>query len=527
MSAVDPCETAPPTVYTLFAAQARLRPGALAIEYAGREWRYGALAGLVDRIAGGLRALGAATGDRIAVLSENRVEYTLLQLACARIGAIVACLNWRLAPEELAHCVQLAQPRLLFASERYADLAGSLAGSLAAGVGAPSAAPLADPLQIADVLGLLAQRAPDTQPPCADPEQGLLLLNTSGTTGLPKAALISHRAEIARMRVLRMDLDVGPEDAYLAWSPMFHMGGTEHTLASLMIGAPVLITDGLDLDAIVDLVGRRRLGWLLLVPATIEPILERLQRTGTRALGVKVVGCMADLVPAELIARITRALAAPFLNSFGATETGLPPLTGHLIPVGEVPRELAKRPSSLCELRLVDADGRDVPDGETGEAIVRGPTLFSGYWNAPEANARDIRDGWFHMGDLFRRTPAGYEFVGRSKYLIKSGGENIYPAEIERVLLDDPRIADAVVVRRPDPTWGEIPVAFVARNDDTLDEAEVEAICRRRLAGYKRPREVHFVAMAELPRSATGKILREELERRLAGLPPHAGARDE
>jgi fatty-acyl-CoA synthase len=239
--------------------------------------------------------------------------------------------------------------------------------------------------------------------------------------------------------------------------------------------------------------------------------------------GVKVVGCMADLVPPELIARITRRLGAPFLNSFGSTETGLPPATGHLIPVGDVPHDLAKRLSSLCEFRLVDAEGRDVPDGETGEGVVRGPTLFSGYWNAPEANARDFRGGWFHMGDLFRRTASGgYEFVGRSKYLIKSGGENVYPAEIERVLLADPRIADAAVVRKRDAKWGEIPVAFVAPAEAGLTEHDVEVLCRARLAGYKRPREVHFVAFADLPRSATGKIVREELERRLEAPPAPA-----
>ncbi len=496
------------TVYSLFREQARWRPGALALECAGRRWCYGELAATVDAVAAGLRRHGVRAGDRIAVLSENRVEYTLLQLAAARIGAIVACLNWRLAPAELEHCVRLAEPRLLFTSARHAALAAAIDAAGAAVV------PIDDGLTALSVFGA------DAQPPHEDPEAGLLLIYTSGTTGLPKAALISQRAEIARMTVLRMDMNIGPEDAYLAWSPMFHMGGTEHTLASLMFGASVIITDGLDLDAIVEVIGRVKLGWLLLVPATIEPILAKLRQAGTVPAGVKVVGCMADLVPADVIVQITRLLNAPFLNSFGSTETGLPPATGHLIPVGEAPRDLAKGHSSLCEFRIVDAEGREVPDGETGEGIVRGPTLFSGYWNAPEVNAREFRGGWFHMGDLFRRTAGGgFEFVGRSKYMIKSGGENIYPAEIERVLLADPRVADAAVVRRRDTRWGEIPVAFVARNDEQLTAADVEALCRQHLAGYKRPREVHFLRLQDLPRSTTGKILRERLEEMLeAGL---------
>jgi fatty-acyl-CoA synthase len=222
-------------------------------------------------------------------------------------------------------------------------------------------------------------------------------------------------------------------------------------------------------------------------------------------------------VPAKVISEITRMLNAPFLNSFGSTETGLGPLTAHLIPIGEVPQDLAKRKSPICEFRLVDGDGNDVADGEIGEGIVRGPTLFSGYWNAPKTNAEDFRGGWFHMGDLFRHNASGgFEFIGRSKYMIKSGGENIYPAEIERVLLGDSRIADAAVVRKPDSQWGEIAVAFIARNDESLDAAAVEQICRARIAGYKRPREVYFIPMDEMPRSATGKIVREVLERRLA-----------
>jgi acyl-CoA synthetase (AMP-forming)/AMP-acid ligase II len=140
--------------------------------------------------------------------------------------------------------------------------------------------------------------------------------------------------------------------------------------------------------------------------------------------------------------------------------------------------------------------------------------VFSGYWNAPETNARDFHRGWFHMGDVFVRNPDGtIDFVDRVKYMIKSGGENIYPAEIEQVLLRDPRVADAVVVRAPDPTWGEVPVAFVARRDQTLTEDDLAALCRASLAGYKRPKQVRFVRLEDLPRSTTGKIQRHEIEK--------------
>jgi fatty-acyl-CoA synthase len=252
------------------------------------------------------------------------------------------------------------------------------------------------------------------------------------------------------------------------------------------------------------------------MPGSIEPVVEVLKSRGRRPKGIRAVGAMADLVPKQLIAELTGLIGAPYLNSFGATETGLAPASAALIPPGEFPATLSKRKSVLCEFRLVGADGADVAEGEPGEAAVRGPTVFSGYWNADATNARDFKDGWFRMGDLFRRNPDGsYDFVDRAKYMIKSGGENVYPAEIERVLLSDPRVSDAVVIRKRDAKWGEVPIAFISRRDDALSEADVEALCRKSLAGYKRPKEVHFVRFEDFPRSTTGKILRHEMERKL------------
>lgn len=497
------------TVYELFRRQASATPEALALRSADHDLSYAALADRVEQAARRLRDLGVVRGDRIAVLSENSAAYTILQLAAAKLGAMVACLNWRLADEELRGCVDGVQPRLLVASARFDSVAERLA---VAGVTRVSV----------DAL-CRADGPPDAAPCSASADDGLLIIFTSGTTGSPRAAVISQRAEIARMRLLQRDLRIEPDDAFVAWSPMFHMGGSEHTLASLMFGAPVVICDGLDVRRIADAIATTKIGWLLLVPATIEPLLEELRRRRGPVAGVKVVGCMADLVPAATIAAITAELRAPFLNSFGATETGLPPLSGHLLPVGDPLTNLAKRLSSGCELRLVDPDGRDVPDGEVGEAWVRGPTLFSGYWSRGGLDRSSFRDDWYAMGDLFKRTPDdGYHFVGRSKYLIKSGGENIYPAEIERVLLADSRIEDAVVVRRPDETWGEVPVAFVVRRSPDVSEGDVMNLCLQQLARYKRPREVRFIDAADVPRSATGKIVRETLEKVAAGSPRSA-----
>jgi fatty-acyl-CoA synthase len=190
------------------------------------------------------------------------------------------------------------------------------------------------------------------------------------------------------------------------------------------------------------------------------------------------------------------------------------------------PARPSKRQSPFCEIRLVDPDDRDVPDGAPGELAMRGPTLFSGYWNQPEVNAHDFRGGWFHMGDVFVRNPDGsLDFVDRVKYLIKSGGENIYPAEIERVMLQDPRVAEVAVVRARDARWGEVPIAFVARREPSLDEATLAALCRSQLAGYKQPKGIYFIPLETFPRSASGKVQRHELEARIPaerGGPPKA-----
>jgi len=248
----------------------------------------------------------------------------------------------------------------------------------------------------------------------------------------------------------------------------------------------------------------------------VDDLVHALRATKPNIKGVRVCGAMADLVPPHQIAAVTELLDAPYLNTFGATETGLPPATCALIPVGEVPNDLAKRQSAYCEVKLVDADDNEVPVGVPGEMCMRGPTLFSGYWRAPETNAKDFRGGWFHMGDvMMRREDGRLTFMDRVKYMIKSGGENIYPAEIERALVADTRVEDACVVRRSDDRWGEVPVAAVAIADNTDQEAlraDLFAACRTTLAGYKQPKDIRFVAYADLPRSTSGKIQRHEVE---------------
>ncbi len=491
------------TVGEILRDQAALQPDATAIEDGKRRWTYAQFNARVNRLAHWLSRHGTGHGDRIAILAENRIEYMEVAYAASKIGAIICALNWRLAAGELAHCVNLATPKLAFVSERFAA----------------NFAAIETEVETRVVFGdafekLLAAADPSEPEIAASPEDGLVIIYTSGTTGLPKGALISHRAEIARMQSGCIDFGLQRGDTFVAWAPMFHMASMDQSISVLSLGGKVVVIDGFDAERMVDAVTADPQWWLILMPGMIEPFAEALKRRNAKPQRITLVGAMADLVPRHQIAEITELLQAPYANTFGSTETGLPPASAGRIPIGVAPESLSKTQSAMCRCRLVDPDDNDVADGDVGELAFRGPTLFSGYWKAPEATAEEFRGGWFHMGDAFRRNPDGtLDFVDRVKYMIKSGGENIYPAEIEQVLLRDPRVDDAVVVRAPDDRWGEVPVAFVAANDPSLTADHLIEQCREALARYKQPKQIRFVALDDLPRSTTGKIQRHEVEK--------------
>ena len=496
------------TIGAMLCGRARLHPDRIAIVDGARRFTFATFNARVNRLAGLLRALDIKRNDRVAILSENRFEYLELMFAAAKRGIIVCALNWRLADSELLHCVTLTTPKATFVSSAFAGTAarfGTIQGETIL---------LGD-----DYEQRLASMSADEPEIAAEAEDGHVILYTSGTTGSPKGALISHRAQLARMHSSCVDFGLAQGDVFVAWAPMFHMVSTDQSVHVLCLGGKVIVIAGYDADRILHAVETEYLWWLVVMPGMIEDIIAGAKRRRTVPRGIKLIGAMADLVPRHQLTEITSLLRAPYANTFGATETGLPPASAGRLAIGIAPDRLSKVPSASCVFRLVDADDRDVPDGTPGELAIRGPTLFSGYWNAPETNAHDFRGGWFHMGDVFVRNGDGtIDFVDRLKYLIKSGGENIYPAEIEQVLLRDPRVADAVVVRRADATWGEVPVAFVARRDEMLTESDLIEACRRNLAGYKRPKEIRFISVDELPRSTTGKIQRHEVEKWLTGL---------
>lgn len=494
------------TVGSLLCEQAKIRPNTVAVESASITLTYKEFNNRVNRLAHALKGLGLVAGDRVAILSENRSEYMEVEFAAAKIGAIVAALNWRLVNEEQVYCVRLTSPKILIISPRFQEYLNDLRGEVEKII----------------VLGMdyemLLHSSDDSEPnEEVYAEDPVAILYTSGTTGRPKGALISHRAFISRLLVFCADYGMTREDAFVAWAPMFHMASTDLSIGMLLIGGKVIQVDGFKVEQITKIIRCDKLGWLVLMPGVINRLIEYLREYPLVPRGILVIGAMPDLVPRRQLQEITNLLQSRYLNSFGSTETGIPPCSGGFVQLRDDYSDLSKTQSSFCEVKLLNSKNQVVPSGFTGEMIVRGPTLFSGYWDAEAINKTEFQDGWFRTGDLFQQKPSGqFNFVGRSKYLIKSGGENIYPAEIERVLLEDDRILDAVVVRKVDKQWGEIPVAVVATNDLLVTKQDLLTMCRKKLASYKQPKEIYFVTNDKIPRSTTGKIQRNEVENLVA-----------
>jgi acyl-CoA synthetase (AMP-forming)/AMP-acid ligase II len=493
------------TVGALFHSVVPANPNRIALVDGERKLTYTELDERSNRLAHVLINKGLQQQDRVAILARNCAEYMELELAAAKAGLIVAALNWRLGERELQHCISMVEPMLIVVA---ADLVDSLER-----LDTGSAERIVIGKDYEQKLASADSHYPDLN---IDPESGLIILYTSGTTGLPKGALISHRAMIARATVFNATLNVPSGDNFPAWAPMYHMVSTDQGLATLMRGGTVWSIEGYQPDKLIELVENVPMHWFVMMPGMVGAFVKVLKERNIKPKQITIIGAMADLIPRHEIAEATTYFNAPFLNTFGSTETGFAPASGALISIGEAPELLPKMQTSFCDLRLVDPDGNEVTVGEPGEVSIAGPTLFSGYWNNDETNIRDFRGGRFHMGDVLRRNSDGtLEYVDRLKYMIKSGGENIYPAEIEQVIIMDERVETAIVVRQADPKWGEVPVLFIVRRDKNLTAEEITKLCQRKLSSYKRPRSIYFIHDEALPRSTTGKIQRHVLEKQL------------
>lgn len=498
-------------------SRARVTPDAVALEFQGAEITFTQLNAFVNEAAGSLLAYGATPEVPVCVLAENSFDYVVLFYACAKIGVPLAGINWRLSASEVAALLTATKPDLLFVSRRNMRLIE---------------AALESELFLADVKRIMEIGSEHVQgaslEPCealkskstanpgiaVDHESTMLILYTSGTTGLAKGVMLSHRAILSRAAIMSTELRLTSEDAFIAWMPLFHMSSSDYMVLTHARGGKILLTEDFAPAKIVEFAQREQIGWLMLMPGTLDRVIAAFASSDVRPRRVRYVGAMADLTSQKSIQEITDLFDAPFVNTFGTTETGTIPAATMTVPRdGGVPFDLAKVESVFNRIRVVAPDGRDATIGETGEVLVKGPTMFSGYWNDPDATRATFEDGWFRSGDVVRVLADGrYEFVGRAKYLIKTGGENVYPAEVEKVLESHPAVAEATVIRAPDEEWGERVVGFVSLRTEDVTAEQIRAHCRENLARYKVPKEFFVIAASRLPRNVTGKVDRGLLE---------------
>ncbi|MGK5640769.1 long-chain-fatty-acid--CoA ligase [Streptomyces sp. URMC 126] len=493
-------------------------PDAEALVSGGRRLTWQELRSRADLTRGALHALGVGRGDRVAVVGRNSLVCLETVFAAAGAGAATAILNWRLAPPELAHVVADSGASVLFADAEVLDTVRAALGTLDAPPRLVVTGDHAEPGRGAEThAALLARATPRAARDDLDPDDTCVVLYTSGTTGTPKGAELTHRGMLGQSAALLAVLPLGPADRSLAVLPFFHVGGVCYVVAALLAGAPSVVLRDATAEALCRAVADGATH-LLLVPAMLSGILDAGPDAVAAFAGLRYCLYGASPMPLPVLRRALALFPATrFLQLYGMTElcgaaTALSPEV-HRDPAQVHRLASAGRPLPGVEARVVDPATRaGLPPGHRGELWIRTRRRMKGYLGNPAATAVAVTDdGWLRTGDLARIDGDGYVFVeDRLKDLIITGGENVCPSEVERVLAEHPAVAEAAVVGVPDEKWGEaVRAVLVAVGGVRIDPAELRAFCRKRLAGYKCPTSVEVVAA--LPRNATGKVDKKAL----------------
>jgi fatty-acyl-CoA synthase len=487
----------------LIGRNADFTPDKPAIRFEGRTLTY---AGFHQRIVQTARALksefGVGRGDRVAILAANHSDYAVLLYACARLGAMLVTMNWRLAVPEQLFILSDSGAKVLVVDKEFSAVVSQLAAAL------PDIKVVGldyTPEGAISFDALLTTGSGDGRNPHTDTTNPLLLVYTSGTTGRPKGAVLRQDALFWNAAMSQHIHDMTSSDHVLNVLPMFHVGGLNiQTTPALQLGATVTIHPRFAPDALLRSVAQDRPTLMVMVPAVMQAVIQHPLWAETDLSCVRAVAAGSTNVPVPLIdAFMQRGVSV--VQVYGSTETG--PIAIYTRVGGDLSRTSSTGlPGLYCEAKIVDSDGRELPHGTAGEVVVRGPNVLYEYWGNTAATAEALRDGWYHTGDIGTRDKDGYFYIhDRKKNMIISGGENIYPAEVERVLHEHPCVAEAAVIGRPDPKWQEVPVAYIVRaRDKSVEAEELRDFVGRHLARFKIPREIVFVE--SLPRTALGKV---------------------
>jgi acyl-CoA synthetase (AMP-forming)/AMP-acid ligase II len=503
---------APLDIVAVIEGWAAQRPDALAVRFAGVDRTWAQLLHRVRRLAAALRASGIGPGDRIAVLDLNHPATVELTLACGQVGAACAVVNFRLAPPEIVYVVADAGARLLLHGPEFTQSVGEIRDTLT------------DVERVIQIGGdgdtyeaWLDAHEPDPDHHASAPDDCFLQLYTSGTTGFPKGAMLTHRSMLAHSANVAADAALGPADVLQVAMPLFHVGGMSYALIGLSCGATLRVLRTPDPVAVLDMLEHDGITHTFLVPALLAAMMrvpgvrERTFPTlrgvyyGASPMPLPVLRACIAVFPGRMAQVYGMTEASGVVTALQARDHDDPSVAHRLVSAGT--------PIRGVQIEIHDpGTDEQVGVGEPGEICVRTEQLMSGYWGRPEATAAAITaDGWLRTGDGGHIDADGYVYVtDRIKDMIISGGENIYPAEIERVLAEHPAVGDCAVIGVPDERWGEVPKAVVvAAPGATVDVDALLAYCQAHLAPFKVPKSVDVVA--ELPRNPTGKILKKDL----------------
>lgn len=483
-----------------------------AIVFAGRTLSYAELDRESNRIANLFRAHGVSSQDRIAVLAKNSVCFVAILLATAKVGAVLVPLNWRLSPGEIDYILRDARPALLVLEPELEPL-------VPATVSVPR-------LMFADEGGCqidadMSQIGDSDPEGAAGGDDTAMIIYTSGTTGHPKGAMIAHRNFVRHCDLDRAPdwMGVALDEICLVVLPLFHVGGLELLLRPLFAGATVVLHRDVDIVAILEDIERYHVTMTGLVPTALHMLLQHPRSEGCDFSSLRKFLYGAAPITVGLLKEGLDRMKCDFIQSYGMTEANgvvvmLAPEDHH---DRDSPRlRSAGRPTFGAEIRVVDGDGIDVAPGTVGEILVRSSGIMKGYWDRPEATAEAIdAEGWLRSGDAGYIDADGYVYVSdRVKDMICSGGENIYPAEVENAIYGHPAVAEVAVVGVPDSRWGEtVRAVVVAKPGAHVEADDVIAWARERIAGYKVPRSIEVVDA--LPKNASGKVLRREVRARV------------
>ena len=493
------------------------RPDTPAIVYGDRTVTYGQLDERSSRFANGLRAEGVAEQARVAWLDKNAPEYFDAVFGTAKVNAVLCAVNWRLAPREAAFIINDSEATVLVIGEELLPMLDAMAGELTTvkRVLVVGDAPVTGDRHAYETW-LAAQDATDPGVEGGGDDVAFQFYS-SGTTGRPKGVMLTNDNLFASVDANNEALLFGPESVNLVVMPLFHVAGGAWALLGLYNGVPNILMRDVDPAAIVRLVPEHGITHAVLVPAVIQflQMVPGVQDADFSSLELIVYG--ASPISQQVLTGAIRLLGCKFMQAYGMTETTggcvlLPPEDHD--PDGPNAHRLraAGKAGPNTEVRVVDEEMNDVPVGDVGEIVVRGPQNMKGYWNMPEATAETLLpDGWLRTGDAGFLDDDGYVYVhDRVKDMIISGGENVYPAEVENLLMSHPAIADVAVIGVPDDRWGETPKAIVVRaTGSDIAAEEIIAFARDGLAHYKCPTSVDF--LDELPRNPSGKILKKDL----------------